>query len=154
AHLLKEFPRNQQPRKALFSQDGRYLAYDVQQPDSPNRDLWLMSLDGSQTALVQNPADDRMLAWLPDGVLFASDRTGAMDGGRQAVANGKPQGAPERLKAGIGNLTHALGLTRKGSLYYSVSTATNDVFVAQVDPATGKVVSRGVPVSQGHAGHY
>jgi Tol biopolymer transport system component len=156
---LKAFPPNQQPRQVLFSPDGRYLAYDLEHPDNPcaacpaNRDIWLMSLDGSQNPLVQNPADDRMLAWLPDGVLFASDRTGTMDVWRQTVANGKPQGPPERLKAGIGNLQGVLGLTRKGALYYSVSTATNDVFIAQVNPGTGKV-SRGVPVSQRHAGHY
>ena len=154
ARVLKTFSRAQVPGKILFSPDGRYLAYDVEQFDSRNRDIWLISLDGTQTALVENPADDYMLAWLPDGILFASDRTGTMDVWRQAVANGKPQGPPERLKAGIGNLQRALGLTRKGSLYYSVDTSTSDVFVAALDPVTGKVVSRGVPVSQRHAGHY
>ena len=155
ARSLKSFPSRQQPRQVLFSPDGRYLAYDLpEQSGSPNHDVWLISLDGSQIPLVQNPADDRMLAWLPDGVLFASDRTGSMDIWKQPVANGKPQGSPERLKAGIGSLQGVLGLTRQGSLYYSVSTATNDVFIAQADRTTGKVVSRGVPVSQRHAGHY
>jgi len=154
ARVLKSFPRTQTPAKLLFSPDGRYLAYDVEQPDSPNRDVWLMSLDGSQIPLVQHPADDRIVAWLPDGVLFASDRTGTMDIWMQPVANGRPKGPPERLRAGIGNLQYVLGLTRSGSLYYSVRTAANDVFVAPLDPATGKVVSRGVPVSQRHAGRY
>jgi Tol biopolymer transport system component len=154
ARVLKSFPRTQTPAKLLFSPDGRYLAYDVEQRDSPNRDVWLMSLDGSQIPLVQHPADDRIVAWLPDGVLFASDRTGTMDIWMQPVANGRPQGPPERLRAGIGNLQYVLGLTRSGSLYYSVRTAANDVFVAPLDPATGKVVSRGVPVSQRHAGRY
>jgi Tol biopolymer transport system component len=45
-------------------------------------------------------------------------------------------------------------LTRKGSLYYTVRTAVNDVFVAELDPATAKVVSRGMPMSQRHAGRY
>jgi Tol biopolymer transport system component len=154
ARVLKRFPSTQEPGHALFSPDGRYLAYDVEQLDSPNRDIWLMSLDGSQIPLVQHPADDHMLAWLPDGVLFASDRTGTMDIWMQPVANGKPQGPPQRLRAGIGNLQCALGLTRSGSLYYSVRTAVNDIFVAKLDPATGKVASRGVPVSQRHAGRY
>ena len=155
AHKLKAFPSLQEPHQVLFSPDGRYLAYDLpEQPESPNRDIWLMSLDGSQTTLVRNPADDRMLAWLPDGVLFASDRTGTMDVWMQPVTNGKPQGPPERLRAGIGNLQRALGLTRKSSLYYSVRTAVNDIFVAQLDPATGKVASRGTLVSQRHAGRY
>ena len=75
ARVLKTFSRAQVPGKVLFSPDGRYLAYDVEQFDSRNRDIWLISLDGTQTALVENPADDYMLAWLPDGILFASDRT-------------------------------------------------------------------------------
>jgi Tol biopolymer transport system component len=154
ARLLKTFPPPLEPHRALFSPDGRHLAYDLAQADDPNHDIWLMSLDGSQTALVQNPADDIILAWLPNGVLFASDRTGTMDIWMQPVANGKPQGPPERLRAGIGNLESALGLTRNGSLYYSVSTAVNDVFVAHLDPSTGKVVSRGAPLSQRHAGRY
>jgi Tol biopolymer transport system component len=154
ARVLKSFPRTQEPGKVLFSPDGHYLAYDVEQADSPNRDIWLMSLDGSQIPLAQLPADDHMLAWMQNGVLFASDRTGTMDIWLQPVVNGRLQGPPERLRAGIGNLQLALGLTRKGSLYYSVRTAVNDVFLAQLDPATGKVVSRGMPVSQRYAGRY
>jgi Tol biopolymer transport system component len=154
ARVLKSFPREQAPGKVLFSPDGRYLAFDIAQPDRPNRDVWLMSLDGSQIPVAQHPADDRMVAWLPDGVLFASDRTGTMDIWMQPVANGKPQGPPERLRAGIGNLEYTLGLTRSGSLYYSVRTAVNDVFIAELDPATGKAVSRGVSVSQRYAGRY
>src|SRR5262249_12337470 len=147
ARVLKNFSSAQAPGKALFSPDGRYLAYDVAQPDSANRDVWLMSLDGSQVPLAQHPADDHMVAWLTHGVLFASDRTGSMDIWMQPVANGKPQGPPERLRAGIGNLQNVLGLTRSGSLYFCVRTAANDVFVAPLDPA-GKVAGRGAPVSQ------
>jgi Tol biopolymer transport system component len=155
ARSLYTIPSTLPPQRALFSPDGRYLAYDVQErTGNPNCDIWLLSLDGSRTPLVRNPGEDRVLAWLPDGVLFASDRTGTMDIWRQPVADGKPQGPPERLKAGIGNLSWTLGLTRKGSLYYTVRTAANDVFVAELDSATGKVVSRGMPVSQRHAGRY
>src|SRR5262249_14893228 len=72
ARPLKSFRGNQYVGKASFSPDERYLAYHgQQQPGNPNYDIWLMSVDGSQVPLVQNPADDRMLAWLPDGVLFA-----------------------------------------------------------------------------------
>lgn len=143
------------PFKMSFSPDGRFIAYDFPpQQDSPNRDISLLSTDGSrEIPLIEHPANDLLLGWTPDGnrILFASDRTGSMGVWSIGVVNGKPQGAPELLKADVGQIT-ALGVTRKGSFYYGLQMGTQDVYVAKLDATTGKVLTAPSPVSQRYVG--
>ncbi len=143
------------PGKMSFSPDGRFIAYDFPpQQDSPSRDIFLLSTDGSrEIPLVQHPANDLLLGWTPDGnrVLFASDRTGSMSVWDLEVVNGKPQGAPELLKADVGQIA-ALGFTRKGAFYYGVQIGRQDVYVATVDETTGKLLTAPNPVTQRYVG--
>lgn len=127
-----------------FSPDGRYIAYDAAQQDSANRDIFLLSSDGSrEIRLVEHPADDQLLGWTPDGnhILFASDRSGTMSVWLLRVLDGKPQGAPELVKQDIGQ-AQPIGFTRTGSFYYGLVIGTSDVYTADFDPATGKVVTQ------------
>lgn len=124
-----------------FSPDGRSLAYD-RLPDetSPDRDIYLLSLGSGRTApLIQHPADDYLLGWSRDGrwIVFASDRTGTLGLWVLAMAGAKPQGEPRLVKPGIDRIL-PVGLTRDGALYYGVVRATEDVFVVDLDPKTGK----------------
>ncbi len=132
------------PRKMSFSPDGRYVVYDFPpKEDSPERDIFLLATDGSrEIPLVQHPADDRVLGWIPDGkaILFASHRTGTMAAWVIRVAEGKPQGSPELVKRELGR-SLPLGFTQEGSYYYGLSTLMQDVYVAELDPATGKVLA-------------
>jgi Tol biopolymer transport system component len=128
-----------------FSPDGRYIAYDAApQQDSANRDIFLLSSDGSrEIRLVEHPADDQLLGWTPDGnhILFASDRSGTMSVWLLRVLDGKPQGAPELVKQDIGQ-AQPIGFTRTGSFYYGLVIGASDVYTADFDPATGKVVTQ------------
>jgi len=125
-----------------FSPDSRYIAYDrLSDEMSPERDIFLMSIDtGQETPLVQHPADDYLLDWSRDGkwLVFASDRTGALGLWVVGMSGAKTQGEPQLVKPGI-DLIQPIGLTPKGALYYGVVRATEDVFVADLDPTTGKV---------------
>ncbi len=126
-----------------FSPDGRYIAYDNSpQRDPRGPDIFLLSLDTRQEIpLVQNPASDVLLGWAPDGqrVAFASDRRGTVDAWVIQVADGKPLGFPELVRKDIGPNVVALGFTRRGSYYYGVESWVNDVYIARLDPATGKL---------------
>jgi Tol biopolymer transport system component len=128
-----------------FSPDGRYIAYDAAPAqDSGNRDIFLLSADGSrEIRLVEHPADDQLLGWTPDGthILFASDRSGTMSVWLLRVSDGKPQGAPELVKQDIGQ-AQPIGFTRTGSFYYGLVIGASDVYTADFDPATGKVVTQ------------
>jgi len=138
-----------------FSPDGRYIAYDAPQPqDSGNRDIFLITADGSrEIQLVEHPADDQLLGWTPDGnhILFASDRSGSMSAWLLRVLDGKPQGAPELVKQDIGQ-AQPIGFTRTGSFYYGLVIGTSDVYTADFDPATGKAVTQPQKAAQRFTG--
>ena len=139
------------PIGVSFSPDGRYIAYDLPKENSPNRDIFLLATDGSrETPLIEHPANNQFPVWAPDGkrIVFVSDRTGSLDAWLIQVADGKPRGAPELIKSGIGPIW-PLGFTRNGSFYYGLTTGRmNDVYTAAIDPATGTLLSSPEKVSQ------
>jgi Tol biopolymer transport system component len=131
------------PQRPRFSPDGRYIAYaSPQRSESAEKDIFVLALDGGrETPLVQHPANESFLDWTPDGkgILFSSDRTGTVGVWWMQVAEGKPQGTPELLKPGLGFTP--MGFTRNGAYYYGVGTEMNDVYIAELDLATGKLIS-------------
>ena len=134
-----------------FSPDGRWIVYNVQpKQDSPDHDIFVLAADGSrETPLVEHAGDDFVLGWAPDGkrILFASNRSGVLSAWIIAVADGKPQGAPELVKPDIGNIV-PMGFTRTGAFYYGLLTGMPDVYISTLDPATGRVEMPPAPVSQ------
>ncbi len=126
-----------------LSPDGRYVVYDFQpKEESPNLDIFMIALDGSrEVRLVEDPADDYVLGWSPDGkwILFGSDRTGTLDAWAIPVAAGAALGGPQLVKKDIGQVI-PLGFSAKGSYYYGVHTGMKDVYVAAFDPAAGKIL--------------
>jgi Tol biopolymer transport system component len=138
-----------------FSPDGRFVVYSARPDEAgPERDVFLLSVNtGQVTPLIQHPADDFLLGWSADGkwIAFASDRTGAIGLWIVGVADGRTQGAPRLVKAGIGRVL-PMGLTREGALYYGVVTATEDVYVADLDPKTGNVIGSPRKAIEHHEG--
>jgi len=141
---LKTFSnRNLSPGQCSFSPDSRTIAYSRANQDGVReRDVFLLSLDGGrESPLIQHPADDVLLAWLPGGagILFASDRSGTFDLWMIPIDKGQAQGAPSLVKRGVGPIT-PMGLTRTGAFYYSTPAARSDVYTAVLDAGTGRVV--------------
>jgi len=136
--------------EARFSPDGRTIAYDIPlKPDSLDRDIFALAADGRrETTMVENPATDRVLGWAPDGrwLLFGSDRTGSPAAWALEVVEGRPQGSPVLIKADIGDMT-PIGSTRSGALYYLLPTNPQDVYIASLDIAAGRVTVPPVPVN-------
>jgi hypothetical protein len=99
-------PRNS--RNMWFSPDGRYIVYDLLPPGARNeRDVAIVSVDGMlESSLVENPADDYVLGWSPDGrsIVFASSRSGAYGIWAIPVSKGQPDGEPRLLN---GRWTHS-----------------------------------------------
>ena len=138
------------PTKAVFSPDGRQIAYDRPVHEgSIQHDIFLLTLsDGTETVLMEQPANDRVLAWAPDGrMLFSSDRTGSNAVWALPMAGGAPRGKPDLLRADVGQI-QPLGLTRNGSLYYGLNVGMSDIYTVEVDPVTGRALSAPVPVKR------
>ena len=129
--------------QGYVSPDGKYFAYDFPpREDSNDRDIFVLATDGSrETTLVERPGEEYMLGWAPDdgGVLFASNRTGSIGAWLIPVEDGRPQGAPQLVRRNIGRV-RGLGLTHSGEFYYGIGTGMRDVYVAALDPSTGKVI--------------
>ncbi len=125
------------PGGLRLSPDGRYVAYAL------GGDVFLLAVRGTlEAVLVQNPANDFNPIWTPDGnrILFTSDRTGSLGVWVLTVVDGNPQGAPELLRADMGK-TWPVRFARTGTYFYGVQTGMQDVYVAELDPETGKVTA-------------
>ncbi len=78
-----------------ISPDGKTAAVVIPDPDSGNRDIWLLDLvGGTLSRFTSNPANDWQLVWSLDGkrIAFASDRNGRstvwikpIDGGEEEL---------------------------------------------------------------------
>jgi Tol biopolymer transport system component len=154
-HVLRNFV-GLEPGPAFFSPDGRYIAYTLQQsPESGESDIFTLDLKvGDATCVVQDVADDIVLDWTPNskGIMFLSDRTGTKDAWLLKVVEGKPQGIPELIKPDLGTDIIPMGFTENGSYYYAVQKEMKDVYIAEIDIETGKLISAPRMVTQLFAG--
>ena len=130
--------------QASFSPDGRYVVYDLVDPESSHRDIFLLPVDtGREVPLVQDEADDPLFGWVPgsDWVLFGSDRTGTMGAWAIRVENGKPAGEPVLVKPDVWR-SYPVGFSADGSFYYSVDISTLGMYLASIDPESGDLLSK------------
>jgi Tol biopolymer transport system component len=128
-----------------LSPDNRFVAYThVKSESALNHDVHVISVeDGHETALVAHDAQDLNPVWTPDGrgIVFASNRRGAMDLWFLAVTDGQRSGAPVMVKSDLpsGSLPgYLFGFNSAGSLFFSQRLGFADVFLSGVDPRTGR----------------
>ncbi|MEE8378301.1 MAG: tetratricopeptide repeat protein, partial [Candidatus Aminicenantaceae bacterium] len=127
-----------------YSPDGRYIAFEFGTSIGSNRnpDIFVMDSDGKrEVKIVDHPAPDSVLDWTPDGknILFLSERTGSKSFWSISVKDGKKTGPPYVVKQGVGDIG-ALGFSLDGDFFYSPSAGTVDVYEAQIDQESGKVL--------------
>ena len=137
-----------------LSPDGSWIAYSAPRRINEPRDVFVIAADGTREAqIVQNPADDLVLAWAPDGrsVLFSSNRSGSTEVWSVPIRDGRPTGYPQFLRLGLGDVAFR-GSTPGGRLYYGVNAgAARDTYIGRLDPATGNVAGPLEPVPTRHA---
>lgn len=142
ARLLKTLDERGAGRMSL-SPDGRYLAYDRPSRDDSNaRDIYVIDFArGSESRVVENPADDQMLGWGPDDghILFTSDRGGSPGAWLLPMAGGKARGAPVLVKGDFWRTSPVGFLPLTHSFLYTVQTGGTTLYSAPFDPATGRV---------------
>ncbi len=105
-------------------------------------DIYMQNLKtGATTPVIQHPAEDLLVGVIPgtDWLLFASNRRGRLDLWGVQFRAGKTIGAPVLVEQGIGRF-FPLGFTDDGRYYYATLSVTDDVFLADFDPETKKII--------------
>jgi Tol biopolymer transport system component len=124
------------------SPDDRYVAYNAEVPaEGDPHDIHIASTDGSGSRpLVQHPADDRLLGWVPgtEWVLFQSDRANMWGAWAVRVVDGRAEGTPQLVHPGMGK-AQARGFTEAGDFYYNVGVRWFTTHVAPFDVASGEI---------------
>jgi Tol biopolymer transport system component len=139
--VVHELPSMRYGYSSWLSPDDRYLVYDgpVEQDDG-NEDIWLLPLDGGEKArLIQHPADDRLLGWVPgtNHIVFLSDRDGTWDLWAASIRDGAIREPPRKVQRDMGEV-EAVGFSESGSFFYSVFTRWFTTSIAPFDVATGR----------------
>jgi Tol biopolymer transport system component len=128
--------------ECFLSPDNRYFVCGSPvEEDNGNADIWLLSFDGGDpTPLIQHPADDRILGWVPgtDFVVFLSNRDGLWDLWAAAVHDGTMEDKPRKIWRAMGEVASA-GFSEDGSFFYGMGTRWFNTSIAPFDLATGRV---------------
>jgi Tol biopolymer transport system component len=124
--------------KAVLSPDDQYIAYDAEQPDG-TREVRTVGLGGGDAPLMATSNDDTLLGWSPDGsmLVFRSNLSGAYEIWGISVVKGRAQGSPQRLRSNADQFGTSFGITRQGTLFYAINTGAADVFLTDLDLASG-----------------
>ena len=138
---IRSFDWTQTPQ-ARVSPDGQYVAYSRSlSREVPEKDIFLLAVDGSsESVVVRHGADDDVVAWSPGGthLLFKSDRSGQPGLWAQRIQDTEAVGAPQLLvNVDVGQ---GLGITRDGTLRYSVSVPRRRLKIAELDLETGRLL--------------
>ncbi|MGA2586294.1 MAG: hypothetical protein ABSF88_04620 [Candidatus Aminicenantales bacterium] len=140
-----------------FSPDGRYIAaYRVSTKSGllPGPLILLPTDGGKEVVLLDSRAKNWPPIWTPDGrmILFVSDRSGKNDLWAIRVSDGRPEGEPRLMRSDVG-LMEPLGFTKDGTLYYKIYIPSQgDIYVADLDPATGLVTSKPERINERYIG--
>lgn len=140
-----------------LSPDGHYIAYAAQvRPDAPDTGIYVISADREASAgeppqeLVRGDLNADPI-WSPDGrhVLFSSNRSGAFALWSVPVREGKKAGLPSLVRPQTGVIS-SLGISRSGRYFYKLDAGLKQIFIAEMDPVTGK--ARGPTASESFVG--
>jgi Tol biopolymer transport system component len=128
---------------AYLSPDGRQIAYEYNPPGGAPLEIRLINSDGNNDrGFISHPAAmSRGFGWTPDSryFLFESNRMGEQAVWVQGLKDGMPDGEARFIKGFTGTI-FAMGAVRGGGFYIRESTGGTDVFTAQIDIQSGKVL--------------
>jgi len=118
--------------------------------------LTLIPVDGSGAVpLFESSAANWAPFWTPDGrkIVFLSDRSGTIDLWSVRVSGGRAETEPELVNREAGSIDpDPIGFTRDGLFYYKTSNFQSDIYAADLDPATGRIISKPVQINQRFVG--
>lgn len=128
----------------VFAPDSVHVIFSgPQSKQGLESDIFQTSIyGGSPSILIKDPADDNILGFSPEGsrLLFSSDRAGTYGIWSVGFSGDAVRGEPTAIAHDLGRAS-PLGLTRDGTLYYTIATNSQDVYTAEIDPTGARLVS-------------
>jgi dipeptidyl aminopeptidase/acylaminoacyl peptidase len=123
-------------RTLTISPDGERVAFERPDPQTQNRDIWLIEIaDGTTTRLTSDPGWDAFPTWSPDGsrIVFTSNRGGVYDLYQKASSG---TGTEELLyKSGESKGPTSWSPDGRFLIYYSLGQPTHVKLLAVSGPA-------------------
>ena len=126
---------------ARFSPDGSQIAFVRMSSAGGKSDIYVQSVKGGPEILVvENAGLASNPLWAPDGkrLLFLRNRGDTTDLWTIGMVDGKPAGSIEFVRNGIDRL---IDVTSEGEYFYRTAIRARDVYVASLDPQTGRLTS-------------
>ncbi|MBZ5633258.1 MAG: hypothetical protein LAO55_09025 [Acidobacteriia bacterium] len=123
-------------RTLTLSPDGKRIAFERADPETQNRDIWLLEVaNGKTTRFTSDPGWDAFPTWSPDGsrIIFTSNRSGVYDL-YQKASNGT--GTEELVyKSSEGKGPTSWSPDGRFLIYYSLGQPTHVKLLAASGPA-------------------
>jgi len=107
----------EEPRRAEYSPDGRFIAYDSSK--GGDRAIYLIDVaSGTETVLVDSQGEDDFPMWTADGrfLVFRTNRRGDWDLFGLAM-DGRPADDAQLLESGLGQFSTLRGISDDGRLF-------------------------------------
>ena len=137
------------------SPDGKRVAYWGLLPDTGQRDIWTVGIDGNGVVPVTADAPvDWNPVWSPDGsyLYFSSDRGGSLNLWRVPIdqSTGKVQGTPEPITTPSRWSGHTAFAADGASFVFTSLDRRANLSVVGVDPASGRPIGLPEPITRGN----
>jgi Tol biopolymer transport system component len=128
--------------KISFSPDGKYITYD--NSSNGKSDIHIMNANGSgDNTLISDSSINTAPYWSPNGkyILYLQQNKEAFDINALPMSHGKVTGRPVLVKKSI-DFFSPLGFIKNGSFLYGESSPIQlDVYIAEIDSLTQKLIS-------------
>lgn len=135
------------PEWAALSPGGELIAYDGSGRDGEGGKIRVVAADGTRRpALVTGPSDERLLGWSSSGVLYQTDASGRPCVRLLPMEGGEPSGPSRLVRCDLWGIS-PMGFTEDGSYWYGVRRGRREIYAADFDPVSRRLLSEPTPVS-------
>jgi len=137
---------------ANFTDDGNYIVFRARaEKNSENYDLFIVSKDGGAVRpLIANKEDDGAPFRITgtNQFVYFSNHSGTKDLWAITIKDGKLQGEPRILKNDFDQTCRIVGTNNSGTLFYSSSRLSPEIYKARLDFNTNEVKAEPVSIKR------